>query len=118
MTPRPTRILSKSKLRSAWNDSRDSSPSAGRPGVDNITASAFAANLDNNLSVLARRLQQGQYGPAPLKAVFIPKPNSDKERMIAVLEQRIKDKNGKEVKPVFTLPKGDLLDELIGQYIH
>ncbi|QOZ75101.1 hypothetical protein XH83_06400 [Bradyrhizobium sp. CCBAU 53351] len=84
MTPRPTRILSKSKLRLAWNESRDSSPSAGRPGVDNITASAFAANLDNNLAILARRLKQGQYGPSQLKAVFIPKPNSEKERMICI----------------------------------
>ncbi|WP_158672088.1 reverse transcriptase domain-containing protein [Bradyrhizobium guangdongense] len=40
--------------------------------------------MDNNLSVLARRLQQGHYGPSQLKAVFIPKPNSDKERMICI----------------------------------
>jgi len=84
MTPRPTKILSKSKLRSAWNDSRDSTPSAGRPGIDNITAPGFAANLDHNLTVLARRLRQSQYGPSPLRAVFIPKPNSDKERMICI----------------------------------
>src|ERR1700744_4044006 len=84
MIARPTKILSKSKLRLAWNDSRDSSPSAGRPGIHNITAAAFAANLDNNLSVLARLLQKGQYGPSPLRAVFIPKSNSDKERMICI----------------------------------
>jgi RNA-directed DNA polymerase len=49
-----------------------------------MTASVFAANLDNNLSVLARLLQKGQYGPSPLRAVFIPKPNSDKERIICI----------------------------------
>ena len=84
MTSRPTKILSKSKLRAAWNDSRDSSPNAGRPGIDNITAAWFAANLDHNLAVLAGRLRQGQYGPFPLKSVFIPKPNSEKERMICI----------------------------------
>lgn len=84
MTPRPIKILSKSRLREAWQRSRDSSPNAGRPGIDNVTALGFAANLDHNLTVLARRLRQGLYGPSPLRAVFIPKPNSDKERMICI----------------------------------
>jgi RNA-directed DNA polymerase len=84
MTPRPLKILSKSNLRAAWNDARDSSPNAGRPGIDGITASRFAANLDHNLETLAGRLRRGQYGPSSLKAVFIPKPNSDKERMICI----------------------------------
>ena len=84
MTPRPIKILSKPKLREAWKDSRDSTPNAGRPGIDNVTALRFAANLDHNLTVLARGLRKGTYGPAPLRAVFIPKPNSDKERMICI----------------------------------
>jgi RNA-directed DNA polymerase len=84
MTPRPVKILSKPKLREAWRKSRDSSPNAGRPGIDNVTAVRFAANLDHNLAVLARGLRQGTYGPAPLRAVFIPKANSDKERMICI----------------------------------
>jgi RNA-directed DNA polymerase len=84
MTPRPVKILSKSKLRVAWNESRDSSPNAGRPGFDHVTASRFAANLDDNLTKLAARIRQGQYGPSPLRAVFIPKPNSDKDRMICI----------------------------------
>src|SRR5579872_1608652 len=84
MTPRPTKILSKSKLRAAWNDSRDSSPNAGSPGIDDVTAARFAANLDHNLTVLANRLRRGHYGPSLLKAVFIPKPDSEKERMICI----------------------------------
>jgi RNA-directed DNA polymerase len=36
------------------------------------------------LTVLARNLRAGLYGPAPLRAVFIPKPNSDKERLICI----------------------------------
>jgi RNA-directed DNA polymerase len=84
MAPRPIKILSKPRLREAWRESRDSSPNAGRPGIDNVTALRFAANLDQNLTNLARGLRQGTYGPAPLRAVFIPKPNSDKERMICI----------------------------------
>jgi RNA-directed DNA polymerase len=34
--------------------------------------------------MLARRLRQGLYGPSPLRAAFIPKLNSDKERMICI----------------------------------
>jgi RNA-directed DNA polymerase len=84
MPARPTKILSKSKLLSAWNASRDSSANAGRPGIDGITAAGFAANLDHNLAGLAHHLKKGVYGPARLKAIFIPKPNSDKERMICI----------------------------------
>jgi group II intron reverse transcriptase/maturase len=84
MAPRPVRLLSKSRLHAAWQESRDSSPNAGRPGVDNVTALGFAANLDHRLTVLARNLRAGLYGPSPLRAVFIPKPNSDKERLICI----------------------------------
>jgi RNA-directed DNA polymerase len=83
-TPRPTRLLAKRALREAWNDSRDSTSKAGRPGIDGITAQSFAANLDTNLNNLSRRLRLGAYGPAPLKSVFIPKENSTKERMICI----------------------------------
>lgn len=83
-TPRPTILLSKNRLRLAWLNSRDSSRTAGRPGIDNVSASRFAANLDHNLMVLARRLREGLYGPARLRPVFIPKPNSNKERMICI----------------------------------
>jgi RNA-directed DNA polymerase len=84
MPARPTKTLSKFKLLAAWNASRDSSANAGRPGIDGITAKGFAANLDHNLTGIAQQLKKGLYGPAPLKAIFIPKPNSDKERMICI----------------------------------
>ena len=43
---------------------------------------------------------------------------ADKERMISVLEAKIKQRlMDQPVKPVFAMPKGDLLDEMIGQYI-
>ena len=45
---------------------------------------------------------------------------SQKEKIIAQLEAQLKALNNQPVvqKPVFTLPKGDLLDEMLGQYIH
>jgi RNA-directed DNA polymerase len=82
--PRPKILLSKNKLRAAWLNSRDNSRNAGSPGIDNVTALRFAANLDHNLTNLAKQIREGSYGPAPLKPVFIPKPNSEKERMICI----------------------------------
>ena len=42
---------------------------------------------------------------------------AEKERLAAQLEARLKAQQ-QAPKPVFALPKGDLLDEMIGQYIH
>jgi RNA-directed DNA polymerase len=82
--PKPSRIISKSALFQAWKSSRDSTRNAGRPGVDNVTALQFAAKLDPNLAEIARRLKLGEFRFSRLRPVFIPKPNSDKERMICV----------------------------------
>jgi len=82
--PSPSRLLSKAKLRSAWNLSRDSTKRAGRGGTDGITAQSFAAKLDDNLTKIARLLKTGEYGLSSLKPVFIPKPNSDLDRLICI----------------------------------
>jgi group II intron reverse transcriptase/maturase len=83
-TPKPTRLLSKQRLRDAWKNSRDSTAKAARPGIDGVTAQSYAANLDSNLNNLSKQLRSGAYGPARLKSVFIPKQNSPKERMICI----------------------------------
>jgi group II intron reverse transcriptase/maturase len=82
--PKPTKIISKAALAREWKNSRDATKSAGRRGVDNITALQFAAKLDSNLSEIARCLRGGRFGFSKLRAVFIPKPNSEKERMICI----------------------------------
>jgi RNA-directed DNA polymerase len=82
--PRPTRILSKAALRAAWDNSRDSTAAPGRPGIDGVSARQFTAKLDSNLRHIALRLGEGRYGFSRLRAVFIPKENSDKERIICI----------------------------------
>jgi RNA-directed DNA polymerase len=82
--PRPTKILSKTALFKAWKASRDSTAKPGRPGIDNETAQKFGAKLDNNLSNIVRQLGEGRYGFSKLRVVFIPKQDSDKERVICV----------------------------------
>lgn len=82
--PKPIKIISKTALSQAWKNSRDATRNCGRPGVDAVTALQFAAKLDSNLSEIARCLKQGKFGFSKLRAVFIPKQNSDKERMICI----------------------------------
>ena|SRR5258708_6667198 len=84
ISPRPSKILSKDNLFHAWNSSRDSKARAGGPGIDNESAKQFAANLDANLGEVRRRLLAGTYGFSRLRPVFIPKPNSTKDRVICI----------------------------------
>ena len=84
LLPKPIKVLSKPVLLAAWRDSRDSKPRAGRPGTDNVTASQFSAKLDTNLDDIVRRLRSGHYGFSKLRAVFLPKPDSNKERIICI----------------------------------
>lgn len=82
--PRPVKLLSSARLFDAWRVSRDARSKPGRPGIDGITSQNFRAKLDSNLKILAKNLRDGAYGPSRLKAVFIPKENSDKERLICI----------------------------------
>lgn len=82
--PRPKKILSKAVLLAAWKASRDSTAAPGRPGIDNVSARQFSAKLDSNLDHIARCLREGRYGFSRLRVVFIPKENSDKERVICI----------------------------------
>lgn len=81
---RPVKLLSKARLRNAWEKSRDATTKAGRPGIDGVSAQQFAAKLDSNLQTLTRILRDGTYGPSRLRAVLIPKPNSEKFRLICI----------------------------------
>jgi RNA-directed DNA polymerase len=82
--PRPTKILSKAVLSKVWAESRDSTTRAGRPGIDKEAARQFGSNLDSNLAHIARQLGNGTYGFSKLRVVFVPKPDSDRERVICI----------------------------------
>ncbi|MBR0741495.1 hypothetical protein JQ581_31640 [Bradyrhizobium liaoningense] len=59
-----------------------------------MTAEQFALRIDDRLASLAADLRFGRYRPSKLKPVFIPKPNSDKDRLICipVIKDRIVQK--------------------------
>jgi RNA-directed DNA polymerase len=82
--PRPSRVLSTSNLQRAWRQSRDSTAHPAAAGIDGETAAHFAANLHFNLAEISKRLQNGTYGFSRLRPIFIPKPNSTKDRVICI----------------------------------
>ncbi|WP_316178763.1 reverse transcriptase domain-containing protein [Bradyrhizobium sp. SZCCHNRI1009] len=82
--PKPAKILSKKNLFAAWRDSRDATSNPGRPGVDGLTAEQFSHRLEDRLAALAADLRSGRYHPSKLRAIFIPKQHSDKDRLICI----------------------------------
>lgn len=57
----------------------------GAAGVDKVSIRMFAANLEDNLQALKRRLKTGTYRPLPLRRVHIPKgPGTTKLRPLGI----------------------------------
>ena len=61
-------------LREAYRQTNKSSAA----GIDGITAAAYAANLDENLQDLHRRLVSGQYKAPPVERVWLDKEDGRK----------------------------------------
>ena len=57
----------------------------GAAGVDKVSITMFAANLEENLAALMRDLKTGVFRPLPLRRVYIPKgPGSNKLRPLGI----------------------------------
>ena len=67
-------------LREAYRRTRKD----GAVGVDKQTAKAYAANLEENLGSLLRRLHDGSYFAPPVRRVHIPKGDGKETRPIGI----------------------------------
>lgn len=56
----------------------------GAPGIDGVTIEEFEENLAGNLSELSRELREWRYHPHPVKRVRIPKPGTNKKRLLGI----------------------------------
>jgi RNA-directed DNA polymerase len=68
------RILSPENLQAAW---RRVKANQGAAGVDGMTIAQFPAFARQHWQKIRSRLLAGTYHPAPVRRVFIPKPNGD-----------------------------------------
>src|SRR5918994_2276875 len=62
-------LIDEDFLREAYRHTRKSSA----PGIDGVTAEAYAEHLDENLRDLHERLRSGRYQAAPVERVWIEK---------------------------------------------
>ena len=67
-------ILSPENLKKAWLRVK---ANGGAAGVDGMTIAQFPAFARQHWSRIHSRLLAGTYHPAPVRRVFIPKPNGD-----------------------------------------
>lgn len=84
------------------------------PGIDGVTHSEYAENLEENLLSLESRLKQGTYRAQPVKRRWITKAGSSKMRPlgIPVLEDKIVQQAVRMIlEPIW---ENDFADESIG----
>jgi RNA-directed DNA polymerase len=65
-------ILASENLHKAW---RRVKANAGAPGIDGMTVEAFPAFGRAHWPRIRSALESGTYRPAPVRRVFIPKPD-------------------------------------------
>ncbi len=74
-------IAAEANLHRAWLHVRQN---RGAPGIDGITVQAFEGRLDQHLADIAKTLLSGRYRPSPLRAVDIPKPDTNGLRTLGI----------------------------------
>ena len=74
------KFISIENLKLAWNKVISN---MGNPGIDKFTINDFQINIDDNLNILRKLLEDQNYEPLPLLKITIPKENQ-KERNILI----------------------------------
>src|SRR5215510_13823947 len=57
---------------------------SGTAGIDGKTKSNFLGDFDGYITSLKESLATKTFEPAPVKRVYIPKPNSEKKRPLGI----------------------------------
>ena len=94
------RILSPENLRQAWSRVK---ANGGAAGVDGMTIAQFPAFARQYWGEIRSRLLAGTYHPAPVRRVFIPKPNGDLRPLgiPTVLDRVIQQAIAQILTPIF-----------------
>ena len=94
------RILSPENLQAAWSRVK---ANGGAAGVDGMTIAQFPAFARQHWEEIRSRLLAGTYHPAPVRRVFIPKPNGDLRPLgiPTVLDRVIQQAIAQVLTPIF-----------------
>jgi RNA-directed DNA polymerase len=93
-------VLSPANLRAAWQRVK---ANAGAPGVDGMSVAAFPGFARRHWPRIRSALRNGTYRPAPVRRVFIPKPDGT-ERPLGVptvLDRVIQQALAQVLTPLF-----------------
>ena len=93
-------ILDRDNLRAAWKRVRTNK---GKPGMDGMTVAEFPAFSRANMPRIMDWIREGRYKPAPVKRVWIPKPDGS-ERPLGVptvLDRVIQQAIAQVLSPLF-----------------
>ena len=93
-------ILDPENLAEAWKRVK---ANKGAPGIDGMTVGAFPAFAREHWPRIARALMEGTYRPAPVKRVWIPKPDGSKRPLgvPTVLDRLIQQAIAQVLGPLF-----------------
>lgn len=75
------KVYTERTLELAWEKVRRN---AGACGIDGITISTFAKDIQSRLLAVNEHLKKGTYQPKPVKRVMIPKPGSTEKRPLGI----------------------------------
>ena len=93
-------VLAAENLRKAWARVK---ANAGAPGIDGMTVEAFPAFCRKHWPRIRSALMEGTYRPAPVRRVFIPKPDG-RQRPLGVptvLDRLIQQALAQVLTPLF-----------------
>jgi hypothetical protein len=93
-------VLAAENLRPAW---RRVKANAGAPGIDGMTVEAFPAFCRKHWPRIRSALMAGRYRPAPVRRVFIPKPDGSQRPLgvPTVLDRVIQQALAQVLTPLF-----------------
>ena len=75
------KVYSARALRAAFAEVK---ANGGAAGVDHVTVEMFEQHLEENVKRLMEGLRKGEYRPAAVKRVWIPKPGSKEKRPLGI----------------------------------
>lgn len=93
-------ILDSENMQRAWQRVRSN---AGAPGIDGMTVDAFPAFCRSHWPRIRSMLIEGTYRPAPVRRVFIPKPDGSQRPLgvPTVLDRVIQQATAQVLTPLF-----------------